>query len=45
MNTVAIAYGFIWAAIFGYLLFMGKKLGKVDAELDDLSRRIKDLKP
>ena len=45
MNAVVIAYGFIWAAVFGYLAFMGRKLGKVSAEMDDLHRRMKDLKP
>lgn len=45
MNMVALAYGFIWVAVFGYVVIVGRRLGKLDGEMDELRRRIDRLKP
>jgi CcmD family protein len=37
---VAIAYGFIWIAILGYVLFVARGLSRVRGELEDLRRKI-----
>ena len=37
---VAIAYGFIWIALLGYVLFVARGLGRVRGELEDLRRKI-----
>ena len=37
---VAIAYGFIWVAILGYVLYVARGLGRVRGEIDDLRRKI-----
>lgn len=37
---VGIAYGFIWLAILGYVLFVARGLGRVRGELDDLRRKV-----
>jgi CcmD family protein len=41
MTYLALAYGFIWVAIFGYVILVGRKVTALDAEIDDLRRRIK----
>ena len=40
MTMVALAYGFIWLAVFGYVVFVGARLGGLHAELDELRRRL-----
>ncbi len=40
MTMVALAYGFIWLAVFGYVLWVGRRLGRLSAELDELGRRL-----
>ena len=36
---VAIAYGFIWLAVLAYLLFLGRKLRRLEQELEQLDAR------
>jgi CcmD family protein len=38
-RLVAIAYGFIWLAFFGYLLSIKMRLTKVEKEIETVSRR------
>jgi CcmD family protein len=45
MTQVALAYGFIWLAVCGYVFLVGRKLGRLHAELDELRRRIERAKP
>jgi CcmD family protein len=45
MTMVALAYGFIWVAVFGYVVIVGRRLGKLNGEMDELRRRIDRLKP
>jgi CcmD family protein len=40
MTMVAVAYGFIWLAVFGYVALVGRRLGRLNAELDELRRRL-----
>jgi CcmD family protein len=40
MTMVALAYGFIWLAVFVYVFTVGRKLGRLHAELDELRRRL-----
>jgi CcmD family protein len=44
MKMVALAYGFIWLAVFGYVFLVGRRLGKLNGEMDELRRRIDRLK-
>jgi CcmD family protein len=44
MTMVALAYGFIWFAVFGYVVFLGRRLGRLDAELAELRRRMDRVK-
>lgn len=37
---VAIAYGFIWIAILGYVLYVGRGLGRVRGDLEELRRKL-----
>jgi len=37
---VGIAYGFIWLAILGYVVFVARGLGRVRGELDELRRKL-----
>jgi CcmD family protein len=45
MKMVALAYGFIWLAVFGYVFLVGRRLSKLNGEMDELRRRIDRLKP
>jgi CcmD family protein len=45
MTSVALAYGFIWLAVFGYVVIVGRRLGKLEGELDELRRRALRLPP
>ena len=44
MTMVALAYGFIWLAVFVYVVTVGRRLGRLNAELDELRRRIDHVK-
>jgi CcmD family protein len=44
MTMVAIAYGFIWLAVFSYVFTVGRRLGRLHGELDELRRRVERLK-
>ncbi len=44
MTMVALAYGFIWLAVFGYVVFVGRRLARLHAELDELRRRLDRVK-
>lgn len=35
------AYGFVWVAVAGYLWLIWRRLGRVEAELASLERRLK----
>jgi CcmD family protein len=41
MIYVALAYGFIWAAVFTYVLLVGRRVARIDAEIEDLRQRVK----
>ncbi len=43
MTMVALAYGFIWAAVFGYVIIVGRRLARVHAQLDEAQRRLERL--
>jgi CcmD family protein len=45
MTMVALAYGFIWLAVFGYVFTVGRRLGRLNDELDELRRRMDRSKP
>ncbi len=40
MTYLALAYGFIWVAVFGYVVLVSRRVAALDAEIDDLRRRI-----
>jgi CcmD family protein len=39
-RLVAIAYGFIWVVLFGYLWSVRSRLGRVEREMESVSRRV-----
>ena len=39
-RLVAIAYGFIWVVLFGYLWSVRSRLASVEREIDAVSRRV-----
>jgi CcmD family protein len=41
MTYVALAYGFIWGAVFTYVLLVGRRVARIDAEIEDLRQRVK----
>lgn len=45
MTQVALAYGFIWLAVFGYVFLVGRRVGRLHAELEELRRRVERVKP
>jgi CcmD family protein len=45
MTMVALAYGFIWLAVFGYVFQVGRRVGRLDAELEEIRRRLPHAKP
>ncbi len=45
MKMVALAYGFIWLAVFAYVFIVGRKLGRLNGELSELRRRIDKIRP
>jgi CcmD family protein len=40
-RLVAIAYGFIWVMLFGYVWSVRSRLGRVEREMEVVSRRIR----
>jgi len=40
-RLVAIAYGFIWVVLFGYVWSVRSRLGKVEREMEVVTRRIR----
>ncbi len=44
MRMVAFAYTFIWFAVFAYIVVVGRRLGRLHAEMDEIRRRIDRLK-
>lgn len=45
MKMVALAYGFIWLAVFAYIFIVARKLGRLNGELSELRRRIERVRP
>ena len=45
MKMVALAYGFIWLAVFSYVYIVRRRLDRLNAEMDELRRRIDRMKP
>ena len=43
-RLVAIAYGFIWVVIFGYVWSVKSRLSRVERELETVSRRVPERK-
>jgi CcmD family protein len=41
MTYVALAYGFIWGAVFFYVALIARRVARIDAEIEDLRRRVK----
>ena len=39
-RLVAIAYGFIWVVIFGYVWSVRSRLARVEREIETVTRRI-----
>jgi CcmD family protein len=39
---VALAYGFIWIAILGYVVFIARGVGRVRGEIDELRRKLQE---
>lgn len=39
-RLVAIAYGFIWVVVFGYVVSVRLRLSKVEREMETVTRRI-----
>ena len=39
-RLVAIAYGFIWVVLFGYLWSIRSRLARVEREMETVSRRV-----
>jgi CcmD family protein len=44
MKMVAVAYGFIWLAVFVYVFLVSRRLGRLHGEMDELRRRIDRIK-
>jgi CcmD family protein len=44
MKMVALAYGFIWLAVFVYVVIVGRRIGRLHGEMSELQRRIDRLK-
>jgi len=36
MTYVALAYGFIWGAVFTYVALIGRRVARIDGEIEDL---------
>lgn len=40
---VATAYGFVWIAVLGYVVYLGRGIRRVDGELAELESKLKSL--
>ncbi len=40
VGFVGLAYGFIWVAVLGYVLYVARGLGRVKADLAELRRKL-----
>lgn len=40
MKMMALAYGFIWVAVLGYVVLVAKRLVRLHGEMSELGRRI-----
>ena len=43
-RLVGIAYGFIWVVLFGYVWSVRSRLGRVEREIEAVSRRVPERK-
>jgi CcmD family protein len=41
MTYLALAYGFIWVAVFGYVVLVARRVARLGAEVEDLRQRVK----
>jgi CcmD family protein len=41
MTYVALAYGFIWGAVFTYVLLIGRRVARIDAEIEELRQQVR----
>jgi CcmD family protein len=44
MKMVALAYGFIWLAVFSYIFLIARRIGRLNGEMDEARRRLDQLK-
>jgi CcmD family protein len=44
MKMIALAYGFIWLAVFVYVALVARRLGRMNSEMSELQRRIDRMK-
>jgi CcmD family protein len=41
---IALAYGFIWVAVLGYVVLVARRLVRLNGDMSELGRRIDRLK-
>ena len=41
MTYVALAYSFIWGAVFTYVVLVGRRVARIDAEIEEIRQRVK----
>lgn len=39
LGYLALAYAFIWVALAGYLVLLGRRIGRLGREVEELRRR------
>ncbi len=44
MKMVALAYAFIWLAVFVYVILVARRLARLNGEMGELQRRIDQMK-
>jgi CcmD family protein len=42
LGFLVLAYGLIWAALAAYLLLLGRRIGRIGREVEELRRRTED---
>jgi CcmD family protein len=42
LGYLVLAYGLIWAALAAYLLQLGRRIGRIGREVEELRRRTED---
>lgn len=40
MKMMALAYGFIWVAVLGYVVLVAKRLVRLHGEMSEIGRRL-----